>query len=382
VSVGMGESKSVIIIGCAKVNIFSTFAYSNFVFMSVGKTVLTGILVSGFLFLSSCTGKKSETGGQGGPKAVTVNGFVVTPRLLENKINSTGTMEANEEVQLRSETPGRIISINFNEGTYVRKGELLVKINDQELQAQLKKLQLEENLAMDDVYRKQKLLEMKAVSQEEYDISANQLGIIRAEIDLVKSQIAKTEIYAPFNGMIGLRHVSPGEYVSSTTLVALLIQEDPVKIEFSIPEKYREKAKKGTMIKFTVEGIDSIFTGQVYATEPKIDPSTRNVILRAVCSNPRNILVPGSFAKVVIVLESFADALVIPSESVIPQLNSEKVYICSNGKAVSRIVTTGIRTERGIQITKGISTGDTVILTGLLQLREGLDIRVKVPEEK
>jgi len=349
--------------------------------MRVFGNILMGALILGVLFLSSCSSKKIEPGGQkGGPKAVMVNGMVVQKRLLENKILATGSLEANEEVQLRSETPGRIVSINFEEGSFVKKDQLLIKINDQELQAQLKKLQLEESLAKDDVYRKEKLLEMKAVSQEEYDKSANQLGIVKAEIELIKSQIAKTEIYAPFSGMIGLRHVSPGEYVSSTTPVALLIQDDPIKIEFSIPEKYREKVKKGTLIKFRVEGADSTFTGKVFAIEPKVDPSTRNVTLRAMCPNTRNILVPGSFAKVVIVLESIAEALVIPSESIIPQLNSEKVYICNNEKAVSRIITTGIRTEREVQVISGLTPGDTVILTGLLQLREGLDIRVKIPK--
>ena len=349
--------------------------------MRVFGNILMGALILGVLFLSSCSSKKIEPGGQkGGPKAVMVNGMVVQKRLLENKILATGSLEANEEVQLRSETPGRIISINFEEGSFVKKDQLLIKINDQELQAQLKKLQLEESLAKDDVYRKEKLLEMKAVSQEEYDKAANQLGIIEAQIELVKSQIAKTEIYAPFSGMIGLRHVSPGEYVSSTTPVALLIQDDPIKIEFSIPEKYREKVKKGTLIKFRVEGADSTFTGKVFAIEPKVDPSTRNVTLRAMCPNTRNILVPGSFAKVVIVLESIAEAMVIPSESIIPQLNSEKVYICNNEIAVSRIITTGIRTEREVQVISGLTPGDTVILTGLLQLREGLDIRVKIPK--
>jgi len=344
-------------------------------------SIVTGALILGFLFFSSCSGNKTEQGGQkGGPKAVMVNGMVVQKGLLENKIFATGSLEANEEVELRSEMPGRIISINFDEGTLVKKGDLLLKINDQDLQAQLDKLYHDESLAKDDVFRKQKLLEMKAVSQEEYDKATNQLGIVEDEMALIKAQIAKTEIIAPFTGIIGLRHVSPGAYISATNQVALLIQSDPVKIEFSIPQKYWEKVKKGTLIKFRVEGIDSTFTGKVFAIEPKVDPSTRNVTLRAICQNSQNLLVPGSFAKVEIVLETIADAMIIPSESIIPQLNSEKVFVCSNGKAVSRIVTTGIRTEREVQVIKGIIPGDTVILTGLLQLREGLDIRVKLPK--
>ena len=350
--------------------------------MHVFGNILTGSLILGFLFFASCSGKKNEQGGQtGGPKALMVNGMVVQQGLLENKILATGSLEANEEVELRSEMPGRIISIHFDEGALVKKGDLLLKINDQELQAQLDKLYHDQSMAKDDVFRKQKLLEMKAVSQEEYDKAYNQMGIVEDEMALVKAQIAKTEIIAPFTGIIGLRHVSPGAYISTTSQVALLIQNDPIKIEFSIPEKYREKVKKGTLIKFRVEGIDSTFAGKVFAIEPKVDPSTRNITLRAMCPNPQNLLVPGSFARVEIVLETIAGALVIPSEAIIPQLNSEKVFVCINGKAVSKIITTGIRTERQVQVTKGINPGDTVILSGLLQLREGLDIRVKIPNE-
>lgn len=303
---------------------------------------------------------------------------MLQPGVLENNILATGNVIANEEVELRSEVPGRIVAINFDEGSHVNKGSLLMKIDDRELQAQLKKLQVDEKQAKDDLYRKEKLLELKAVSQEEYDKAFNTHGITQAEIELVRTQISKTEIYAPFSGQIGLRQVSPGGFVSSSTLVARLQQTDPVKIDFAIPEKYRGKVLKGTMIKFTVEGNDSTFTGHVYAIEPKIDPATRNVSLRALCSNPKGQLIPGSFAKVDIILDNIRDALVIPSEAIIPMMNGEKVFVSSNGKATTRIIQTGIRTETKVQVIKGLNPGDTVITTGLLQLREDASVKIRM----
>jgi membrane fusion protein (multidrug efflux system) len=332
------------------------------------------------LALTGCKGDLQEQTGKSGPKAITVGGLIIQPRLLENNILTTGNVISNEEVELRSEVPGRITAINFDEGSHVNKGSLLLKIDDRELQAQLKKLQVDEKQAKDDLYRKEKLLELKAVSQEEFDKAFNTHGIALAEIELIRTQISKTEIYAPFSGQIGLRQVSQGGFVSSSTLVARLQQTDPVKIDFAIPEKYRGKVQKGTRIKFRVEGIDSLFTGHIYAIEPKIDPTTRNVSLRALCPNPLGILIPGSFAKVDIVLDNIQNALVIPSEAIIPQMTGEKVFVCTNGKARSQIIQTGIRTEREVEVTEGLNPGDTLITTGLLQLREGAAVKTRLPK--
>jgi membrane fusion protein, multidrug efflux system len=310
-------------------------------------------------------------------KAVSVAGILLQPQTLENKILATGSLIANEEVELRSEIPGRVIAINFEEGSHVKKGDLLLKIDDRELQAQLKKLLVEDKQAKDDVYRKEKLLELKAVSQEEYDKTLNLAGIIQAQLELIMAQISKTEIFAPFSGQIGLRQISPGGYISPATMVARLQQTDPIKIDFAIPEKYQEKIRNGTPIQFRVEGIDSNFSGKVYAIEPKIDPLTRNVSIRAICPNPREFLIPGAFARVKILLEYIPEALIIPSEAIIPQMNGEKVFICRYGKAKSRNIITGIRTERDVQVLSGLSLGDTVITSGIMQLREEMPLKIK-----
>jgi membrane fusion protein, multidrug efflux system len=309
---------------------------------------------------------------------IDVNAVIAVPHELENKIFTTGNILANEEVEIRAEIPGRIISINFQEGSLVRKGDLLVKINDDELQAQLKKLKLDEKLATEDVYRKEKLLEIKAVSQEELDISNNQLGIIQAEIELTRAQLEKTGIYAPFSGRIGLRYASPGGYISSSMLIARMQQTDPVKIEFSVPEKYIKEIKDNTEIQFIVAGTDSTFTGIIYAIEPRIDPSTRAFSVRASCQNPGSILTPGAFAKVNIILEKIPDAIVLPSDAFIPDIRGEKVFVCRNGKAVAIYVSTGIHTENDVQVVEGINPMDTVITSGLLQMRDQMSVKARI----
>ena len=336
-------------------------------------------LITLIVIISACQQNKPEAGSTNtAPKPIDVNAVVAIPQVLENKIISTGNILANEEVEIRAEIPGRIISINFQEGSMVRKGDLLVKINDNELQAQLKKLLLDEKLSMDDVYRKEKLIEIKAVSQEELDISSSQLGVIQAQIDLIKAQLEKTGIYAPFSGRIGLRYASTGGYISSSMLIARMQQTDPVKIEFNVPEKYITGVTTKLEVQFTVAGSDSTFTGQIYAIEPRIDPSTRSFTVRARCSNPAGILTPGAFTKINIILEKIPDALVLPSDAFIPDIKGEKVFVSRNGKAVTVYVTTGIRTENEVQVVEGINPMDTVIISGLLQLRDQMSVKPRI----
>ena len=328
--------------------------------------------------LTSCKQKKQDAPQSSAPRPVEVNAVIVVPKMLENKIFSTGNILANEEVEIRAEVPGRVMTINFQEGAMVRKGELLVKINDSELQAELKKLLLDEKLSTDDVYRKEKLLELKAVSQEELDISRSQLGVIQAQIELVRARLEKTGIYAPFSGRIGLRYISPGGYISSSMLIARMQQTDPVKIEFNVPEKYITGIKTGMEVSFSVAGSDSLFTGTIYAIEPRIDPSTRAFTVRARCQNPEGLLTPGAFTKVNIILDRIPDALVLPSDAFIPDIRGEKVMAVRNGKAVTVYVTTGIRTENEVQVVRGLNAMDTVILTGLLQVREQMSVKPNV----
>jgi membrane fusion protein, multidrug efflux system len=328
--------------------------------------------------ITSCKKKeeaKPVQGKRGGPVSVEV--IVVQPKLLQNVVQTTGTIIGNETVDLRPEVSGRVIGIFFEEGSFVEKGKKLLKLNDAELQAQLVRLDAQEKLLTDEEYRKRKLLDIKAVSQEEYDAALNQLKITKAEKQLLLAQVAKTEIYAPFSGKIGLRLISPGSFVVSNTVVASLQQVDPVKVEFDIPEKYSSLVKDGMDISFTLENLDSVFHGKVYARETSINPDTRTLKVRALASNRQQLLMPGRFARVRLVLETFPEALTVPSEALVTDQAVNSVYLCIGGKAKYTKVLTGIRTDSEVQVKEGLQNGDSLIVTGLMQLAKDSPVKPK-----
>lgn len=326
--------------------------------------------------------KPEKISSGGGERALAIEGFIAKPEPFENNILSTGTILPNEQVELRSEIAGRVTGINFKEDSPVKKGQVLVTIYDRDIRAQLSKLSSQLKLAQEDEARKSKLKEIKGISQEEYDRAASLVLTLKADEQLLLSQLEKTEIRAPFNGVIGLRHISEGGYISPNTLIANMLELNPVKVEFSIPEKYAGQIKKGTKITFSIAGSDRKYQGTVYAAATSIDLNTRTVTLRAVAPNPDLSLTPGAFVKVEYTMENIKDAILVPAEALVPELGRQIVYVAQNGKALKVPVETGIRTDNKIQITGGISPLDTVIVTGLLQIKDGSIVSVtKVVEE-
>ncbi len=342
----------------------------------LARLLLVSVIAVTFI---SCDQSKSNQAGKDAPKPIglPVEALIVQPQLLINRIFTTGTLMANEEVELRPEIGGRVTGVFFDEGTLVKKGELMLGINDSELKAELKRKEIEEKLALNEEQRRKGLLNINGISKEEYERSLNALEVIKAEREIIESQLAKSAIHAPFDGIVGLRQVSEGSYVNSNSLVATMQQIDPMKVEFSVPEKYAGKIKDGLPVKIYVGEIASEFGGAIYAVESKIELSTRTIKARARIANPKQALIPGSFAKVEINLETITDAIVIPSGAIIPELEGEKVFVYESGKAKAVPITTGIRTEIGTQVIDGVKSQDTLILTGLLQLSNGADVHIK-----
>jgi membrane fusion protein (multidrug efflux system) len=305
-----------------------------------------------------------------------VEAMVVTPANLDNVVVVTGSVQANESLELKSETAGKITHIYFKEGKSVKKGELLVQVNDEEIRAQLTKQRFNKKLNQDIEFRQRKLLEKDAISQEEYDNALNSLNTAIADISLLEAQLDKTKVRAPFDGIIGLRYVSEGALISTTTPIANLYNISPAKIEFAIPGRYSMQVKAGQQIKFTVESDTSEFVGEVYAIEPQIDANTRTIKIRALAENTIGLLLPGQFVKVELILGSTPNAILVPTEAVIPELNGHKVFIANNGKAKEVPVQTGIRSNLNLEIISGLKAQDTLITTGILQLRDGLDIQI------
>lgn len=307
-----------------------------------------------------------------------VSARVVAPEPLENRIQTTGTIRANEAVDLVSEAAGKVTRILFREGSWAQEGDLLVKINDADLQAQQERAHHRLQLAEKREERQRQILEKGGISQEEYDLAANEVEVLRAEIRVIEAQIAKTEIRAPFSGVIGLRYVSEGSYISPQTQIATLQSLNPVKVDFSIPEKYTGLIEVGDPVYFRVAGTEQTFRGEVYAIEPKISQNTRMLQLRARSPNPGGTLTPGAFADVELVLEEIGDALMVPTIAVVPELQGKKVFVYEGGRAMPRPVETGTRTETAVQITSGLAAGDTVLTSGIQQVRPGLPVRIDV----
>lgn len=301
-------------------------------------------------------------------------GYLIVPTYLSELLNQSGTLKPDEEVDLSFETSGKIVGINFTEGTRVKKGDLLAKINDRPLQAQLEKLTVQLKLAEEKEFRQRSLLDKDAISQESYDQVQTDVQSLKADINLIKARISETELKAPFDGIIGLRYISEGSYTNSSTKIAKLIKISPLKIEFSIPEKYAGEIKNGYPIIFKVDGNDKVFNAAVYAIDPKIDIDTRSITIRALFQNRNEELKPGVFAKVTLELSKIDNAIAIPTEAIIPEMDGERVFVYKNGKAQSRKINIGLRTEAKIQITSGLEFGDTLITSGIMQLRQNLPV--------
>ncbi len=299
---------------------------------------------------------------------------VIQSENVGDKVATVGTILSNEEVEIRSEISGKVEKIYFTEGGRINKGEALLKIKDAELQAQLSRAQYRQAIAEQEAERKRQLFDKKLASQEEYDIAINQLNIVKAEAQLIQAQIGKTEIRAPFEGVIGLRYVSEGSYLSPATRITTLQDLNPVKVDFTIPEKYARAVKKGDKITFTVEGAARRFSGNIYAVEAKIDPATRTLHLRALSPNPDGALIPGAFANVEVVLRE-QERLMAPAFALIPELKGHRVFLYKNGIAASQSVEIGNRTDEFVEITHGVQAGDTLITSGILQLQPGMAVR-------
>lgn len=314
----------------------------------------------------------------GSKKILNVNAKVIKPQLLKDEIQIRGSLLPDEEVDLSFETSGKIVEINFEEGSFVKKGQLLAKVNDRPLQAQLQRLVSQLKLAEDRVFRQNALLERDAVSKEAYEQVKTELATLNADIDLIESNIAQTELRAPFDGVIGLRQVSVGTFASPTTIVAKLTKISPLKVEFAVPERYANDVKTGAGLDFTLEGKLNAFHATVYARESKIDPTTHTLTIRALYPNANGLVLPGRYASIKLNKDEIEDALAVPSEAIVPEMGKDKIFLYRSGKAQPVEITAGIRTEAEVQVLQGLQAGDTIITSGTLQLRTGLPVTLDV----
>jgi membrane fusion protein (multidrug efflux system) len=308
-----------------------------------------------------------------------VNTIVVQAAQLDESVMATGTLRAAESVDLQAEVSGKIVSINFREGSRVKKGEILVKVNDSELVASLARARARLQLALQREARFSQLAVVGGINEQDVDTVRSELAVQKAEVELIEAQITKTELRAPFDGIVGLRFVSEGAFLTATSnnavRIATLQSIDSLKIDFSISEKYVSRVTVGVPVEFLVAGYKDRFRGEVYAYEPRIDVATRTLLIRAVCPNTGSALLPGAFATVEVKLGQVNDAIVVPASAVIAGLSEKNVFLIKEGRAVRRGVQTGTRTESAVQIVSGLEPGDVLITSGLQQLRNGQAVR-------
>jgi membrane fusion protein, multidrug efflux system len=343
--------------------------------LSILILIVLSIVLLPKLLSSSAKGENNAAGNKP-DMVIQVKAHIVLLETLSNNVQTTGTILANEEVELRSEVSGKITKILFKEGSYVNKGDLLIKINDSDLQAQLRRAESKVKLSEEKEFRQRQLRDGNLISQEEYDNTLGELNVNKADYDLIKAQIDKTEIRAPFSGVVGLRSVSEGSYVTTSTIMAKLQNLSSIKVDFSIPERYSTSVKTGDELEFKISGSKNIFKAKVYAIEPRIDPGTRTLRIRAICSAYYSDLIPGAFANVELSLKQISDAILIPSVSIVPELKGQKVYLYKDGVVVPQSVELGIREETRVQIIAGLNTGDTVITSGILQIRPKAKVKI------
>jgi len=300
-----------------------------------------------------------------------VEGFIVKPSVLDQSITISGTIKPYEETVIMPEVPGRVVAINLQEGKTVKKGTVLIELFNDDLKAQLRKSQAQLQIAEETLKRQTELIKVNGISQSDYDQAELEVKSITADIEVLNVQIGRTKIKAPFDGTVGLRNVSLGAQVSTTTALVTLREVDKLKLDFSVPEKYSSEIKPGAKVQFTIQGGNEKYDAEVIASEQGIEASTRNLKARALIEHPSPILTPGAFATVELQLEKINEALMIPTQAIIPQEKVKNVIVAKHGKAKFAIVTTGIRKSSKIEVLSGINPGDTIITTGLLFLKPG-----------
>lgn len=335
------------------------------------------MIAAGFIACKGEEAKKEvKPSGNARNAAVMADAFIAKTMKIEEAVEAPGTILPYEQTDVMPEISGRVVSMNIPEGGYVKKGQVLVKLFDEDLQAQLKKLQVQLAIAEQTAARQGELLKISGVSQQEYDLSELAVNNLKADIDLVKVNIRRTEIKAPYDGRLGLRNISLGAYITPSTLVTTISQVNQLKLEFSVPEKYSYLVRMGNTIPFQITGSNKTYQAKVIATETAIETTTRTLKVRANIMGNDSYLAPGAFARVNLTFADDRPHLVVPTQAIIPLAREKQVIVYRNGKGIQTTVSTGVRNATHVQILDGIQAGDTIIISSLMNIRPNSTIQL------
>jgi len=332
------------------------------------------LILTAIAFIAFACGNKSSNENKSAPPALAADVIVLKMDSIHNNYYGTGSLLPNEEVELKAQISGRIMDVLFTEGERVHKNQLLLKIDDREWQAQRLRFKADLDNAEKDLLRKKALIEIKGLSQEELDNAENRVNMLKANIAELDVKIDNANIKAPFDGRLGLRMVSRGDFISTGSSVVRISDNSKLKLDFSVPEQFANMVVKGQEVKFYISNSKQEYIATVYATEPRIHESNRSLDVRALVGNSHENILPGSFANVVLTLEELNNALLVPTEAIVLELNATKVWRINSGTAEKIEVETGVRFTKNVQLSKGVNAGDSILITGLLQVREGMPL--------
>ncbi len=347
-------------------------------FSNVVHSIHTLSLLFIILFLfDACGEKKDDSKDKAADKQQTiVDVMIAQPVSLSDTIEANGTVIANETVELHPQVTGRLTYLNVPEGKFVQQGTVLARVYDADLRAQIQKSQVQLELAQANEQRLNKLLDIQGVNQADYDAVVNQVGSLKADIAYTNALVDKTVLRAPFSGVIGLRQVSPGAFVTENTVIATLQQTSRTKIDFTLPEEYSNLIKVGNKINVDIDKTNGAkSTATIIAVEPQVNQVTRNLKVRALLDEGNSN--PGAFVKVYVASNNNKDAILVPTNAIIPGDQSNQVIVVKNGKAKMTDVQTGSRQASTAEIVSGINKGDTVVVTGVLFARPDSKVKVR-----
>lgn len=317
----------------------------------------------------------SGGGSPAGMMAMPVKSVLAKKERLSAKIEAVGDLHAGESVVVRPEIVGRIAAIRFEEGQKAKAGDLLFELNAEEQRSALAQSEAGLKLEDESFKRIRDVLAKNLVSRQQYDESLAKLQNAKALLERDRVRLSRTQLYAPFDGILGLRQVSVGDYVSPGQALVNLESIDPIKLDFKLAEKYASKLVKGLKMEVVVDAWGNrTFRGEVLAVDPKLDESTRTVKVRARLANPDLALKPGMFAHVVLDLGQVRDALFVPEQAVQAKGSSSMLFRIVNGKAALTPVRTGERKPGYVEISEGIRDGDSIIVDGQIKLRDGMPV--------
>ena len=325
--------------------------------------------------LFGCSESGNSEVGVAKPAPLAIDAVVASSKKAINRVNVSGIIKAAEQTVIASEIAGKIISITFKEGSLVSKGDVLIRLDDRDLNAQKTRVEAQLKLAQQTSDRLASLQKVEGVSRQELDQSLAQIDILKAELAIIDANLSKTIIRAPFSGTIGLRNVSEGAVVAPSQGLCSLRSNALYKVEFDVAEKYAALVKTGMEISFSNQGDTLTRKAIVIATESAIDEGTRALRVQAQVERNDGVL-PGAFVEVQATLGGERESIFIPTQCIIPQGRSKFAVAVKSGVAQFVEVQTGQRMANDIEILSGLSIADTIATTGILFLKPGAPVRV------